>query len=173
MPAKCWRVFSPPPATPSWVNDLAQLEFGQGYLIYVTTAETVTLFINGAIDGVNSSELEQVDSRFTPPATYYLESDEDLQVKAYIDGTLCGTGVNTPQGVRIKVYADDGDQFNGCGVAGRSVSFVTDSGTLGSLTWDNTRIQGLPRPAIGEAASVDRKPPASARETVYLPHVVR
>ncbi|MEZ4869924.1 MAG: FG-GAP-like repeat-containing protein [Caldilineaceae bacterium] len=144
--ADSWRVYGP--KAPAWVNDLTAFEFGKGYWIYAT--EPITLFLKGA----EQPALRTAASNFAPPATYYIAATSQMTIAATIDGKSCGhiEDATGPQGsllgYRIKVAADDGGEFDGCGTLGRMVHFSVDGPSPTtplqvSLPWDNRIVQAV------------------------------
>ncbi|MEM7124840.1 MAG: VCBS repeat-containing protein [Chloroflexota bacterium] len=103
-PESPWKVaasITQASAYPSWVNDLDELTFGQGYLIYITAPTTLKLRGNQSLEESNSEgpnvaplQLHEIAPR-TPPAVYYLEFDAELStaemptVSILIDGEQC------------------------------------------------------------------------------------
>lgn len=132
--AEIWRVHAPD--APRWVDDLTEVTFGQGYLLYAT--QPVTLYLKGA--GV---ETVTAAASLAPPATYYVTATIPVAIQAWIAGVQCGAGQAVQDrasqlvGYRIKVA-------DGCGSLdpGRTVTFTVNGTPAGSaIPWDNTQVQ--------------------------------
>ncbi|GIK71607.1 MAG: hypothetical protein BroJett021_05950 [Chloroflexota bacterium] len=143
-----WKVYGPD--TPDWVSDLKELRFGQGYWIYTTRATTLYLA------GQQTVQAASADRLTLPPATFYgsvaptdhLTPQPNMVVTAWIGDRLCGQSQTQLQGgsvvYSIKVAADDGSVYAGCGIVGRTVSFQVDGVHLAAQgVWDHTRLQDL------------------------------
>ncbi len=155
-----WRVYGP--SAPAWVNDLDELKFGQGYWIHTT--EAIILYLSGQ----ETARAASVGG-LTPPATYYgtLIATDDFtpqigtQVTAWIDNKQCGQTetkeMNGQVVFAVKVAADDGGLYDGCGVLDRTVTFEIDGmpKTL-EATWDNRHVRSL-----------------TSQMDIYLPIIVR
>nr|WP_255603797.1 FG-GAP-like repeat-containing protein [Oscillochloris sp. ZM17-4] len=143
-----WKLYAPGLTAP-WggiVNDLSELQSGDGYWIRSSAEITVPLRPSlDASDGILSA----------PPATYYglapVGSSGALSVEAWVgEDNVCGSTTTQPltvngqpgQGFSLNVLANGGGDALGCGYPGAPVRLVfSDSaGELGSYdaTWDNT-----------------------------------
>jgi hypothetical protein len=145
-----WRVYDT--ASPSWANDLKELEFGRGYWVAVSRPVTLQLGIPSTPirDAPVPDSLGQL-SQLTPPATYYGDVTgaagdevEAAGLVAAIDGAECGQGKFTRDAsgrlhFTIKVAAAD-ESAAGCGAPGRQIEFRTSGDrVLGTQMWDNKR----------------------------------
>jgi hypothetical protein len=151
-----WKVYDV--TVPEWVNDLHELEFGQGY--WINVSEAVTLFLKGSaasifqrIQWVVQAAVNHLQS---PPATYYgwvLPSPDftplpGMTVTAWIDGNLCGQSqtleVDGRVAYSVNVFADGPGGAAGCGVLGLAVMFQIGSRTMTpSAVWDDSRVWKL------------------------------
>ena len=139
----------------SWVNTLQQLEYGQGYWIYVTEPITLSL----PVDTTATSTSRRTNRLISPPATYYgVVNDEQAQasmpVTAWINGTECGQGetrlVNGTLMYSITVW--EAGQKAGCGTIGDIITFKVGSQTMTtSVRWDNSQVWNI---AISSAPMV-------------------
>jgi hypothetical protein len=153
-----WQVYDID--VPTWVNDLAQLRFGQGYWIRI--AEQAPAARQQATTPAPTSSVP------VPPATYYARlSDLGLPqvpvgtpVLAHVEGMVCGTAetfAGSATGNQV-VFVVDVPATTGCGAPGRSVTFEVGGETLPvSLFWENSRPRDL----------------AGAESRLYLPLVAR
>ena len=140
-----WKVNSPD--VPGWVNDLSDLQFGEGYWIHLT--RSITLRLQGA------GFLEQTRSpaQQLPPATYYgpvlpygnFEPKPGMEVFAWTSGVICGQGVTQlvdGQVVYSVNVSADGALTPGCGKDGSVVHFqVGDYKMVAAVSWSNERVQ--------------------------------
>jgi hypothetical protein len=144
-----WKIYGV--GAPTWVNDLTQLEFGQGYWINIT--DTTTLYLQGAADTAGRT----AGSVPNPPATYYgavLAGDgftpvAGMPVIARVDGNLCGqteTQIQPLDGQEQVVYpidvlADGAGEANGCGKPGQIVTFeVGSQAMVPDAVWNNDQV---------------------------------
>jgi hypothetical protein len=145
-----WKVYGV--GAPGWVNDLAALEYGQGYWIYVT--QDVTLRLKGA-PGTLPLTQAATNTFQSPPATYYgavqassgFTPAAEMTVLAYVRDAVCGRGrtleLNGQVVYAINVSADGPGAAN-CGVPGRKVTFQVDSRVMKpTTTWDNNQVSEL------------------------------
>jgi hypothetical protein len=161
-PLDNWKVFSPD--VPSWVNDLTNLQFGEGYWIHLTKSIILKLQGAGFIDQT------QAPAQQLPPATYYgpvlptenFKPSPGMEVFAWTGGVKCGQGrtqlVNGQVVYSINVSAD-GSITPGCGKAGSVVHFqVGDYKMVAAVSWNTDRVWYVP---------------LSTRGWVYLPMLYR
>jgi hypothetical protein len=142
-----WKVYDV--GVPEWVNDLYELEFGQGY--WINVSEPLTLYLKGR-DEVGGA----ANGGFPyPPATYYgrvLTGTEfvptaGMSVTARVGGKVCGQGVLTEVagygvGYAVNVMAEDWGAYGGCGAPGREVVFwVGDEEMAPRALWDNRELE--------------------------------
>jgi len=155
-PADPWRSFSPKVAGGPFdplVNTLTQLEFGQGYWIYMT--QPYTLYLRSTPPPPTASAASLALS--PPPAVFYgpalsgasFTPVVGMPVTAYVDGKLCGQGrtqaLNGQVVYVVRVAAEDGGTHDGCGAAGRRVTFqVAGVSMTSNALWDNTDVAYLP-----------------------------
>jgi hypothetical protein len=139
-----WRVYAP--GVPGWVNDLLTLEFGKGYWINVT--QSITLWLKGGSQITSSSVVALPPA---PPAGYYgvlpasLNPQVGATITAWIGGKQCGQAITKQVGSDVvfvvKVAADDGGAYSGCGLPGRMVTFKLGNRTLGvSKEWSTQQV---------------------------------
>jgi len=165
-PTNPWRVYAP--GVPTWVNDLLELKFGEGYWINLTQA--VTLRLRGDASLAGQSAGSPIPPGL-PPATFYglispspgFTPTANQPVKAWIDGADCGSGqtlsVNGQIGYSIHVFAD-GQMSPGCGEPGKTVRLQVGSVYLGiSPTWSSDQVWRVDQPGTQQA--------------IFLPLVVR
>ena len=157
QPDDPWQAFSPHVA--EWVNDLDVVEFGQGYLLYVT--EPTTLLIKGISPGLvgdrtalPSSVRAEFEAHLrVPPALYFGKindltlPEDDAPVIAYVNGQRCGQGhTQVYEGevvYRVKVQAAESGS-NQCGASGQLVTFRVGTHTMATQAeWDNRSIQEI------------------------------
>jgi subtilisin-like proprotein convertase family protein len=132
---------------PAYVNTLTQLEYGKGYWIKVEDVATL-------------AEAATADASLPlPPATYYgsvtglngVKPTAGATVEARIGEKVCGTSTTQEYPANsgkivfaVSVFADDGAQWAGCGVPGRTVSFRIGTVELPyRALWNNGRPQEL------------------------------
>jgi hypothetical protein len=143
--ADAWRFYAP--GAPAWANDLTSLQFGKGYWLYVTAPGQVSLYLKGN-GGENTARNASV---LGPPAVYYgtlslsatLTPVAGMMLTAGVDGHICGTAQTKAVGNQIvyviKVAAEDGATYTGCGAAGRTVTLRVEGASLQwSAMWDNS-----------------------------------
>ena len=148
-----WKVYAPAPA-PSWVSDLTELRFGQGYWLYATQA--TELLLRGSTATITSG-MTRANTLGAPPATVYgvlgtvngVAPTVGAAVEARIGATVCGRSVTRQVGDQVgfmvKVEAI-GPDAPACGAPGREIT-VTEAGkTVGTAGWDNTRAVELTAP---------------------------
>jgi hypothetical protein len=144
-PADPWAVYGV--GAPSWVNDLVEFEFGQGY--WISTTEAITLYLKGASGGGLGEGFP------VPPATYYgavhagggFTPTPGLTVTAWVDGQLCGQGQTLEVGGEVVyVLSVEADlQTPGCGRPGSLVVFRAGGRILApAARWDNGRLWEWP-----------------------------
>ena len=148
-----WKVYAPAPA-PSWVSDLTELRFGQGYWIYATQA--TELLLRGSTATITSG-MTLANTLGAPPATVYgvlntvngVAPTVGAAVEARIGATVCGRSVTRQVGNQIglvvKVAAAEPVDF-ACGAQGRAVTVTVAGKTVGTAGWDNTRAVALTAP---------------------------
>jgi len=136
-----WRVYDVS-ISPTALNDLQVLEFGEAY--WINVAADVVLRLKG--DG--SVTIEAPISFNLPPATYYGAVigngfTAGMSVEAWIGNTLCGQSqtqwVNGQLMYLLKVESEGpGANHLGCGAAGRVVTFKVNGQILGTAAlWNN------------------------------------
>jgi len=161
-PKDNWKVYSPD--IPSWVNDLTDLRFGEGYWIHLT--ESITLRLQGA----GFIDQTQNPAQQLPPATYYgpvlpaenFKPRPGMNVFAWTGGVTCGQGitrlVNGQVVYSINVSAD-GSVTPGCGREGGVVHFqIEDYKMVAAVPWNTEQVWYVP---------------LSTRAWVYLPLMYR
>jgi subtilisin-like proprotein convertase family protein len=139
-----WKVYAV--SAPQWVNDLHNMEFGKGY--WINAVDNIPWYLSprpnlGADYGVP-----------IPPTTFYgqvlpslsFNPTVGMNVTAWVDGHNCGTGTMTNiagYGLAyvVKVFADDGATYTGCGQTNRTVTFSVQ-GRIGAsqIPWDNSQV---------------------------------
>jgi hypothetical protein len=152
-----WKVYDV--TVPEWVNDLHELEFGQGY--WINVSEAITLFLKGSSDSIFQRVhwvVQAIVSHLqSPPATYYgwvLPSPDftplpGMVVTAWIDSNLCGQSqtleVDGRVAYSVNVSADGPGDAVGCGAPERRVTFKIGRQVMVLVTqWDNSRVWRLP-----------------------------
>jgi hypothetical protein len=163
-PANPWKVFDTK-ALP-WVNDLKDLQFGQGYWISVTQPVTLQLDVSpGApISDTTASGVAMGNTlgNRTPPAVYYGTVTAapgittGMPISASVGEMLCGRAlIQEEMRYVIKVLAADAPDASGCGAPGRQVTFSTagDQDLDPPAPWDNRRPQAWDLQAAPELAS--------------------
>jgi hypothetical protein len=157
-----WKLFSP--QVPLWVNDLASLQFGEGYWIHLT--RSITLKLHGA----GFAEEAQAPAQQLPPATYYglvLPSDNfipspGMEVLAWTNGVKCGQAITQlvdGQVVYTVNVPADGPVTPGCGKYGAMVHFqVGDYRMAAIASWNTERVWQVS---------------LSTRAWVYIPILIR
>ena len=145
-----WKVYAPAPA-PSWVSDLTELHFGQGYWIYATQAADLLLRSGTA---TITGGMALANTLGAPPALVYgvlstvggVPPPVGAVVEARIGATVCGQGVTqqvgTHVGLVVKVAAAEPVAF-ACGAPGREVTVMVNSNVVGRVWWNNTRAVNL------------------------------
>jgi hypothetical protein len=151
QPGGRWSVYIP--SAPEWANDLQQLEFGRGYWIYTT--KPVTLYLSTgdvthdvepyaaqpAADGILSAAPSVYYGSLNPRQGYVPAAGQ--QLTAQIDNRICGqtTTVQNNSDIvfMIKVAADDGSRYSGCGRRGRSVTIKAGAQVLFTVPWEDNR----------------------------------
>ncbi len=147
-PSDYWKVFSPD--VPAWVNDLTNLQFGEGYWIHLT--QSVTLKLKGA----GLIQDTQTPAQQLPPATFYgpvLPSADFIPapgmiVTAWINNMVCGQGTTQLVGQQvvysINIYGD-GPITPGCGKDGTPIYFqIGDNKMVSAARWNTDRVWYLP-----------------------------
>lgn len=171
-----WRVADPvdqlmggSKGNPPPVDQINSLDFGRGYLIYVTEPDPVTLILTGGtpyplpkkddIDRPSSVEslLSAGVSFGEPPAAFYVEIPSSEVVppnpvlRAFVDDQLCGSATlqsakeGEPYGGTILVSARNAQQ-PGCGAVGSLVEFRLQHESdkvMATGVWDNRWIQRI------------------------------
>lgn len=145
-----WRIYDI--GLPAQLNDLAVLEFGQGYWINVSA--DIILRLKGS--GSTLAAPEALESFGSPPSTYYGEVFGDgtftpapgMVVQAYVNGNPCGQGVTQMVGSQlmyiVKTWAEGPGSSNGCGAPNRAVTFTVDGQSMGQLAaWNNSLVHLL------------------------------
>jgi hypothetical protein len=143
-----WQVYAPP-GVPSWVNDLTEMHFAQGY--WISATKVVTWFVKGA-DAVQN---RAVDNSLAPPATYYgqvlpaegVTPTAGMLVQAWVAGVACGTSQTQEIAGQIvysiKVLAA-GPGADTCGSPGQTVSFTVAGAVIETTAaWQHNYIQAL------------------------------
>ena len=159
-----WRIYDT--SVPEYVNSLDDLEFGEGYWIYVLT-DTVTL----RIKGMSTSSLNSVAGMQRPPSTFYgiiisntnFIPTSGMNVTATVDGKFCGQGetLNYEGEVVyvISIFADSTGQYSGCGSRNKQVKFQVGSQPMFTTgRWDNNQLQELQ---------------LARNQSIYLPIILR
>ncbi|MCP4544196.1 MAG: hypothetical protein GY832_44355 [Chloroflexi bacterium] len=170
-----WRVYDV--TAPSWVNDLDELEFGNGY--WINVSQGITLYLASDTSASSQSVMHDQPPRSAqsvvslPPATFYgmVSGDQidfvptvGMEVTAWISGTLCGQGqtlaVNDQVAYTVNVFAAGANTHADCGVLGRIVSFRVEGYEMGTTaTWNNHQLWQLMLTGV--------------ETRVYLPLVIR
>jgi len=148
-----WKVYSPNPSVPGWVNDLRLLEFGRGY--WISATKPITIHLSSAL------AVGDLGVPASPPDTYYgqvlagpgFTPTDGMTVVAWINGKACGQGTTQDIGGQIvyvaDVLADDGVANAGCGQAGRKITFYVNGRPMTpTAVWDNSQLNEL---ALGPA----------------------
>jgi hypothetical protein len=145
-----WKCFGA--NVPPWVNDLTQMEFGDGYWIYAT--ETITWYLKGdGQSGMTVDSQEEKSSLIGPPATYYGTLTESnsfvpqagMTLTAWIDGNLCGQTTTVLLNGQIVYVIDiasalDLQHLTGCGLPGKVVRFqVNGYNVLSTVPWEDSQ----------------------------------
>jgi hypothetical protein len=176
-----WQVYAP--GMPDWGNDLHDLEFGAGYLIYVSTP--ITLSLRGAeqltstnpITSPIALDIEKISSLGAPAAAYYglvrvsssITVTAGLTVSVQVNGRPCGEGRTLSLDGQIHFVAKLAATPD-CGAPGRTLTATFRIGDLGmasaSLTWDSTRAQEITLTLPTKPAPPAQIPPALCRELV-------
>lgn len=177
-----WQFYAP--NAPSWVSKLSTFEFGQGYWLYITDTNDVTLYLKGA-DDVRAAA---VNNASLLPAVYYgpllpstiLTPAVGMTLTAWIDGIACGQTQTEAQADQIvyvvRVAADTGRTPPVCGLLHESIITFTLDGqplTAGAalVDWDNTKIQAVSLQAFDPTPledGVEPPPPDVADMTHFL-----
>jgi hypothetical protein len=147
-PADNWKVYSPD--VPSWVNDLTDLQFGEGYWIHLTKSIILKLQGAGFLDQT------QTPAQQMPPATYYgpvlasenFTPEPGMEVFAWTGGVKCGQGITQLVDKQV-VYSinvsADGSLTPGCGKEGSVVHFqVGDYKMVTAVSWNTDRVWYVP-----------------------------
>ncbi len=172
-PADPWKVYDV--TAPGYVNDLATLEFGQGYWISVSHA--ITAYI-GTAAPASSLALNSLPPQV--PATYYGEilAGHDFtpvvgeDVTAWIGDTLCGqsrTQEVTGQVVyAVNVLAEVGG-LSGCGQEGQLVTFQVAGQPLNpAVEWDDSHVWKVP---LSKVTVSPTPTPSPTNSTTAVPTV--
>jgi hypothetical protein len=166
-----WKVYDV--SAPTWVNDLHELRFGQGYWIQAT--ETITLYLHGP-QPATSNALLVAGTPLGPPATYYGSvgtlagnpPSEGLAVTARVNGVVCGQGRTSRVAGEIvysvNVSVEGPRNSSGCGMPGRTVQIQIGNWVVPrEFVWDNNQLH---RVDITVPALLYKSP-----EHVYMPLV--
>jgi len=137
-------------ASKGYVNDLLNLEYGNGYWINVSAA--AVLKFKGE-NGSAAPLAPDTNPPFAlPPATLYgIVPARDgfvpmagVTLTAFINGVACGQAVTLDYGGQIvyvlHVFAE-GLGTEGCGASGRVVTVKAGATTLGTVTWSVGTVQ--------------------------------
>ena len=137
-----WKVYAPAP-TPTWVNDLRELRFGQGYWIYATQATDLRLKGSSGLVGL-------AGTLSLPPATIYgvlAHGTAGQVVEAQAQGgAVCGSGttrIQDGQVVFVVKVAAAGSGNPACGATGSIMTVMVNGKSVGQVWWDNTRATNL------------------------------
>ncbi|HTP08482.1 MAG TPA: hypothetical protein VMP08_09535 [Anaerolineae bacterium] len=133
-----WKVYAV--GVPSWINDLAKLEFAQSYWISVT--RSITLQVTG---GAPSAPMALP----SPPMTVYGTAPFAGAVTAWINGVQCGPSttqlINNQIVYTLNIQPDTPGGKAGCGAAGRNVTFTIDAQSMSTVrSWDIDRVWTVP-----------------------------
>jgi hypothetical protein len=133
-----WKVYAV--GAPTWINDLATLEFAQSYWISVT--RSITLEVTGGATSAPSALP-------SPPMTVYGTAPFAGTVTAWVNGVPCGQGatqvVNNQIVYTLNIQPNAPGGKAGCGAAGRSVTFrIGAQAMTTSIGWDIDRVWNLP-----------------------------
>lgn len=162
QPSEPWQVFDP--NTPAWASSLGALDFGRGYLLYVT--EPVTLSLSGGFSANTPYTMTklalagaktQAPEWETPPAHYYISItrtsertfSDDALLTAWVNGDLCGQGLlhrlvaSESFTATIAVPGADVENPPACQGEGKEVEFRLGEAVIGSQLWDNTQVQEI------------------------------
>jgi hypothetical protein len=136
-----WKVYAL--NVPSWVNDLATLDFGRTY--WISTTQAITLQVTGG----GTSAPSNVENLPSPPMTVYGTAPVSGTVTAWINGVQCGQGqtqlINNQIAYALNVLPDAPGGKAGCGAAGRNVVFKIGSQLMSTtIGWDIDRVWSLP-----------------------------
>ena len=147
-----WRIYDV--TLPPQLNDLAVLEFGQGY--WINVADDLILRLKGSGTSLALAAPESLESFGSPPDTYYGQvfgggafvPAPGMGVVAYVDGTPCGQGLTQMVGGQlmyiVKTWAEGPGTSNGCGVPGRTIIFTVNGQAMyQSALWDNRNVHLL------------------------------
>ncbi|MBN1890565.1 MAG: VCBS repeat-containing protein [Thermoflexales bacterium] len=156
-PPTRWTLYDPGvglrhPEMVGMVNDLSQLEFGQGYWLHATQAVTAYLGVPAGAARQPSAAL------YLPPATYYgwvvpssgaFTPTAGTSVTAWVGDDSCGQGevVNWAGRLayKLQVRSENALAPDGCGVEGRQVVFkVGEQAMAGSRVWGNRQAYFYP-----------------------------
>jgi hypothetical protein len=152
-----WTLYDPGvgarhPEMVSLVNDLSQLEFGQGYWLHATQAVTAYL-------GVPAGAARQASAAlYLPPATYYgwvipssgaFTPTLGTSVTAWMEDIQCGQGEVLNWAGRLayklQVRSENALAPDGCGVEGRPLVFKVGEQTMaGGRAWGNRQAYFYP-----------------------------
>jgi len=160
-----WKLYDAD--APSWVNDLNELRFAEGYLINVSatapiSAPIVLRLTGGFEDAATLTETEAIDAGTLanlrlrlPPATYYgevvatsdFQPQQDMLVLARVGDKICGIGRTQDEGgailYSVKVRSASQDSM-GCGLPSRKVVFEVGSRLVAAVAeWNNERVNQL------------------------------
>lgn len=137
-----WKVYAPAP-TPTWVNDLRELRFGQGYWIYATQATDLRLKGSSGLVGL-------AGTLSLPPATIYGvlphgTAGQVVEAQAQ-GGAVCGSGttrIQDGQVVFVVKVAAAGSGNPACGATGSIMTVMVNGKSVGQVWWDNSRATNL------------------------------
>jgi hypothetical protein len=156
-----WKLYAT--GVPTYVNDLAELEFARSYEIYIT--RPITISLRPDLPEAQRRDTSSTTQTTNAPSAFYgtMNAGEGFVptpqaiVEAFVGGTLCGRGRTQSFGERIvytvKVEAN-------CG-SGQVVTFrVGGRALVPTGQWSNTSVQEL-----------NLRPGGS--NMVYLPMIMR
>jgi len=145
-----WRLYDVQAASKGYVNDLLNLEYGNGYWINVSAA--AVLKFKGESSTAAPFAPDTNPPFALPPATLYgLVPARDgfvpmagMTLTAFINGVACGQAVTRDYGGQVvyvlNVFAD-GMGSEGCGASGRVVTVKAGATTLGTVAWSVGAVQ--------------------------------
>jgi len=144
-----WHVYDA--TSPTYVNDLGELAYGNGYWIF--TSQPTTLLLKGPL-ARPALALASGERIPVPPATYYgvvkaqagFTPQAGQFLQALVDGRECGAALTRLfEGQIVYVIDVDNDAVRpGCGASGRSLLFRTANGqVLASTVWSGIGLHAL------------------------------
>jgi hypothetical protein len=147
-----WKMYDI--GAPGWANDLAGLEYGQGY--WIRTTEPVSVSLKPGEQARLASAGAPGGILSAPPATYYgpvlpapgFIPARGMPVLARVNDTVCGESVTQSlEGqlvFSVNVSAAGTGDTADCGLFGQTVSFEIGGYTLSQTSiWDNSRPRNL------------------------------